>query len=67
MVKTCLADELVIEKQKTAVFDNDDFTMETAKKRAMERALEEAGGNVQEAIALLKISNKTYYNLKNND
>jgi len=65
LVKTCLAEELVIEKHK-AIFDND-FTMETAKKRAMERALEETDGNVQEAIALLQISNKTYYNLKNND
>ena len=62
LVKTCLTDVLVIGKDKAA--SDNDFTMEAAKKRAMERALEESGGNHEQAIVLLDIPRRTYYELK---
>ena len=66
LVKNCLADEFVIGKHKTA--SDNDFTMETAlnkaRKNAFERAFEKSDGDTEQAIALLKISPRTYQELK---
>ena len=66
LVLTCLANELVIGKQK--IVSDNDFTMETAlnraRKSAVERALEKSFGDNDQAIALLGIARDTFFKLK---
>ena len=59
LVKTLLADEILIGNEKT-----NDFTLDTAIKNAIERALEESGGNNDKAIALLDMKRRTYFRWK---
>jgi transcriptional regulator with PAS, ATPase and Fis domain len=58
LVKTCLADEMGIEN----ISDND-FSLKTAVKKAIERA-EKSSKNRKEAIELLEITRDSYYNWK---
>jgi transcriptional regulator with PAS, ATPase and Fis domain len=51
-------------QNKTADIQEEDYTLQTAQKKAIMVALEKTGGHNGNAIKLLDIAHGTYYNLK---